>query len=321
MAVDYETLSKINPRLIYCENTAFGREGPLAKLGGYDIIVQALTGLMAGEAKMEGDVPSYIYPAIADYSTGIQMSNAICAALYAREKTGRGQRLDCTLLGTALAIQTTQFTWIDAWDDATLHPMLAEVQDAREKQLSFGEQLVIRGKYRPAAAGNIYYRVYQSSDGFVVIGALSDVLRRAVLKVTGLEDPRQRPDGTFDILMEGWDALGPPLVAKAEALFRTRTTNEWVEILSAENVPVGPVYFVEELFEHEQTKANNLVVEMEHPLLGHYRMIGPAFQMSETRLEVHEASPVLGADNDDTLRRAGLDDEKIAELRQQGIIR
>ena len=77
LGIDYDTLRKVSPEIIYCENTAFGRHGPLARRGGYDIVVQALTGLMAGEAKLEGDVPGYVYPAIADYATGIQMSNAI----------------------------------------------------------------------------------------------------------------------------------------------------------------------------------------------------------------------------------------------------
>ena len=116
LGIDYDTLSAINPKVIYCENTAFGRKGPLSKRGGYDIVVQALTGLMAGEGKMDGAVPTAAYPAPIDYATGIQMSNSICAALYYREKTGKGQRIDCTLLGTGLAMQTSQFTlwWLPA---------------------------------------------------------------------------------------------------------------------------------------------------------------------------------------------------------------
>ncbi|HMO54876.1 MAG TPA: CoA transferase, partial [Tepidiformaceae bacterium] len=94
LRIDYETLSAINPKIIYCENTAYGRNGPLARRGGYDLVVQAMTGLVAGEAKMQGDVPTFVYPAIADYSTGIQMTNSICAALYYREKSGKGQKID-----------------------------------------------------------------------------------------------------------------------------------------------------------------------------------------------------------------------------------
>lgn len=322
MGIDYDTLKAINPRIIYCENTAFGRQGPMAQLGGYDIVVQAMTGLMAGEAKMDGDVPTYIYPAIADYATGIQMSNAVCAALYAREKTGKGQRIDITLMGTAIAIQTSQFMYIDAFDAAITTPMMAEVKAAQANLKTFEEQLAVRAKYRPTVgAGNFYYRVYQTNNGFVVVGALSDSLRRAFLKVTGMNDPRMRPDGTFDLLMEGWPEMGPKYVAEAEALFKTKSTEEWMALFSADDIPVGPVHFVEELFDHPQTIANGLVQEFEHPLLGPYRNVGPAFQMSETPLEPKLSSPVLGADTDAVLRQAGLNDDQIADLRARGIIR
>jgi len=321
MGIDYETLSPLNPRLIYCENTAFGRSGPLSHLGGYDIVVQGLTGLMAGEAKMEGDVPAYIYPAVADYATGIQMSNAICAALYAREKTGRGQRLDCTLLGTALAMQTSQFTWIDAFDDGVLPAFLAEIEVARGEQKRFREQLEVHDKYRPRAAGNIYYRVYQTSDGFVIVGALSDVLRRGVVEATGLSDPRMRPDGTWDLAMQLPPEQAAGMVAAAERLFLSKTTGQWLEILGAKNVPCGPLHFVEELFEHEQTKANNLVTEMAHPLLGHFRMVGAPFQMSDTPLDPREPSPTLGEDTDAVLLEYGIDAARIATLREAGVIR
>jgi crotonobetainyl-CoA:carnitine CoA-transferase CaiB-like acyl-CoA transferase len=321
MGIDYETLSAINPRIIYCENTAFGRFGPLSHLGGYDIVVQSLTGLMAGEAKMEGNVPGYIYPAVADYATGIQMSNAICAALYAREKTGKGQRLDCTLLGTALAMQTSQFTWIDAFDDAIYPAMLGEIEGARAEQKRFPEQLAIHRKYRPAASGNVYYRVYQTLDGFVTVGALSDVLRNGMIAATGIADPRQQADGTWNLALVPPPEKAAEMVAAAETLFLTKTTADWIEILSAKNVPCGPLHFVEELFEHEQTAANGLVTEMEHPLLGHFRMVGAPFQMSETPLEPREPSPMLGEDTDAVLAEYGVSDERVAALRSAGVIR
>ncbi len=239
LRIDYDTLSAINPKLIYCENTAFGRKGPLAKRGGYDLIVQAMSGLMAGEAKMQGDVPTYIYPAVADYATGIQMTNAVSAALFARERTGKGQRIDCTLLGTALAMQTSQFTWIDAWDNDVLAPMLTSLKQARAEMKSFEEQLAVHAGFRPAPAGNIYYRVYQTSDGFIAVGALSMSLRIKVMAATGIKDPRFREDGTFDMMPEGWAERGPQLVAEAEALFRTKTTEEWGDILAENGVPGG----------------------------------------------------------------------------------
>ncbi len=321
LGIDYDTLKQINPKLIYCENTAFGRKGPLSKRGGYDIIVQALTGLMAGEAKMDGDVPTAAYPAPIDYATGIQMSNSICAALYYREKTGKGQRIDTTLLGTGLAMQTSQFTFIDAFDSENIPNMNAEVNQARQELKSFDEQLKIRAKYRPGAPGNVYYRVFQTKDGFIAIGALSHSLRKKVLEVTKLNDPRFREDGTFVLMPEGWETMGPKLVAEAEALYRTKTTEEWGKLFEDAGVPSGPVLFVEELFDHPQAIENGLVADIDHELLGHLRMVGPAFQMSESRLAPQGPSPVLGADNDEILLQAGLSAETISALREAGALR
>jgi crotonobetainyl-CoA:carnitine CoA-transferase CaiB-like acyl-CoA transferase len=321
LRIDYDTLRAINPKIIYCENTAFGRKGPLSHRGGYDLIVQAMSGLMAGEAKMLGDVPTYIYPAVADYATGIQMANSICAALFARERTGKGQRIDCTLLGTALAMQTTQFTWIDAWDNDNLPRMLANLHQARTEMKTFQEQVAVHHQYRPAAPGNIYYRVYQSKDGFIAIGALSMSLRVKVLKATGLVDPRFKEDGSFEMSPPGWEETGPKLVQAAETLLRTKTTEEWAEILEANGVPAGAVYFIEELFGHPQVTENGLETELEHELLGHLRMVGPPFQMSETPLAPQGPSPVLGADNERVLAEAGYSEEEIGRMRDTGVIR
>jgi crotonobetainyl-CoA:carnitine CoA-transferase CaiB-like acyl-CoA transferase len=321
LRIDYETLRQVNPGIIYCENTAFGRQGPLSRRGGYDIVVQALTGLMAGEAKMQGAVPTYVYPAIADYATGIQMANSICAALYAREKTGKGQRIDCTLMGTAIAMQTSQFTFIDAWDEGVIPPMLEGLREARLQKKSFLEQVAVHQQYRPAAAGNIYYRVYQTSDGFIAVGALSHALRLKVIAATGIHDPRFKSDGSFEVTPEGWDIDGPRLVAEAEALFLTRTTEEWGALLEQHGVPSGPLFFVEELFDHPQTRENGLVVDIEHELLGHLRMVGPPFQMSETPLKAQGPSPMLGADTDQVLETLGYSGSDIAALRESGAIR
>jgi crotonobetainyl-CoA:carnitine CoA-transferase CaiB-like acyl-CoA transferase len=320
LGIDYATLSAINPNLIYCENTAFGKKGPLAKRGGYDIVVQALTGLMAGEAKLDGDVPTYVYPAIGDYATGIQMSNAICAALFSREKTGKGQRIDCTLMGTAMAMQTSQFTWFDMFDEEVIPPMLNDLKQARADMKSFTEQVAVQKKYRPAAAGNIYYRVYQTSDGFIAVGALSMSLRIKVMAATGIKDPRVQPDGTFVMAPEGWETRGPELVKEAEALFRTKTTEEWAQIFEQHGVPAGALYFIEELFDHPQTVANGLQVHLEHPMLGGMKLVGPPFQMSETPLAAQFPSPRLGEHNDEVMAEAGLSSEKIEELRAAGVI-
>ncbi len=321
LGIDYETLSAINPRLIYCENTAFGRKGPLAHRGGYDLVVQSLTGLVAGESKMQGDVPTYVYPAIADYATGIQMSNSICAALYYREKTGKGQKIDCTLMGTAIAMQTSQFTWIDAWDNDVIPPMLVGIAQARSEQKTFLEQVEVHAKFRPAAAGNIYYRIYQTNDGFIAVGALSMALRIKFIAATGIVDRRFEPDGGFNMAPDGWEVDGPKLVTETEALFLTKKTEEWGKIFEKHGVPAGPLLFIEELFGHPQTLENGLEVEIDHPMLGHMRMVGPPFQMSVSKLAPQGPSPMLGQHTDEALTEAGYSEEEIAKMRESGAIR
>jgi len=321
MGIDYETLSAINPRLIYCENTAFGKKGPLAARPGYDIVVQSLTGLVAGEAKVQNGIPSYIYPAIGDYATGIQISNAICAALYYREKTGKGQRIDITLMGTCLAIQTSQFTFIDAFDTETIPPMLDRLHQAQAEMKSFEEQVAVHAGPRALTVGNIYYRIYQARDGFFAAGALSHPLRIKFLRATGLNDPRMKPDGSYDMMPEGWEEAGPRLVAEAEELFRSKTVAEWGDRFEEAGVPGGPLYFVEELFENEQILANGLVTELEHPLLGHLRMVAPPFQMTESPLAAQGPSPMLGEHTDAILGANGYSEQEIATLRESGAIR
>ena len=102
LGIDYSSLSQTNPRLIYCENTAFGTRGPQATLPGYDIIVKAMSGLMAAEGKTENGAPLHIFTPVVDVATGLAMAWAVCAALYARERTGIGRRIEASLLATAL---------------------------------------------------------------------------------------------------------------------------------------------------------------------------------------------------------------------------
>ena len=136
----------------------------------------------------------------------------------------------------------------------------------------------MRSQFRPSgAAANIYYRVFQTADGFLAVGALSQSLRLKVLAATGLKDPRFKEDGTFELMPEGVEEWGPKLVGEAEALFASKTTDEWVEIMEKNGVPAGPMYFVDELFEHPQTDANGPSSSMSiTSFLGHMRMVGPA---------------------------------------------
>lgn len=320
--IDYETLSAINPRLVYCENTAFGRQGPDSYRPGYDIIIQAMSGLMAAENKVLNGVPQVVSStAVADFATGIMMAYGITAALLAREKTGRGQKVEAALLGTALAVQTSAFTYIDAVDDAWLPTFLSDLEEARSRGATWEEMAAMRlGAMPTQAVGNIYYRTYKTKDSYLAVGCLSISLRRKLAGVLGIADPRlENPN--IDLTDESVRATLLKLVEEVESQFETHTTAEWLKILDGAGVPSGPVRFVQELFDDPQVQANDLVVDLEHPLAGHLKMVGPTLKMSDTPPEVKASSPPLGQDTEAILTGLGYTAEQIEELRGKGVTR
>ena len=321
LGIDYETLSAINPRIIYCDNTAFGRSGPHSYRPGYDLIIQAMTGLMAAEGKIQDGVPRLITStAVADYSTGIAIAWGVCAALFHRERTGEGQRIDTSLLGSALAVQTGGFMEVDAFDRERREEFLLVLNAMREAGASYQE---IDDQYQqmmnPFRRGNVYYRTYQAKDGALAVACLSDRLRKRVADVLGLDDPRFGPD--YDPFSEEAQTRGDELVAEAEALFREKTIEEWLQIWDSVGVPAGPVRFVQEMLNDEQVAANGLAVDLEHTLAGPVRMVGPMIQMSKTPLAARSASPALGEHTDAVLRESGYTESQIDALRANGVTR
>jgi formyl-CoA transferase len=167
VGIDYETLAALNPRLIYCENTAFGRQGPDSYRPGYDIIIQAMSGLMAAINKTLNGVPQVPALAAADFSTGITMAWSISAALYARERTGKGQKIEASLLASALAIQTGRFMSVEAYDSQWMPQFLDDLHAARERGATWDELVEIQTNARAltVSPGNVYYRTYKTADG------------------------------------------------------------------------------------------------------------------------------------------------------------
>lgn len=325
LGIDYATLSALNPRLIYAWNTAFGRRGPHAPRTGYDIVIQAMTGLMAGGGTTTDEgLPAPVGgTAVADFSTGLTLTWAICAALYARERTGLGQQVDTSMFGAVLSVLTSRIFTAEREDAAPRAALMEQVQAMRAEGRPYREVVetvtAAGGRAVPASA-NPYYRVYQTADDFLAVACLSQRLRQKFAAVVGLDDPRLT-GRSFEQRSEESRAIGRRLVQEAEAIFRTQTTAEWLARFGAAGIPAGPVRFAEELFDDEHVIANGLVVDLEHALAGPLRMVGPPVHMSGTPLRPQGASPVLGQHTDDVLRALGYDDTRIADLHARGIVR
>ncbi len=320
LGIDYATLSRDNPRLVYCDNTAFGRRGPYAHRPGYDLVAQAVTGLMSVEGRELDGVPLVNALPSADLATGIAIAWGICAALFSRERTGRGQRVDTTLMSSALSLQNTRFMSIEATDTDARHQALEKVRELRAGGGTYKEQLDVVHNVRPVV-GNIYYRCYKTADGFMAVGCLSTPLRKKLLGAIGMEDWRigKRPD-EVDPSDPAVQAYGKHLVEQAEAIFAGKPTDEWLRILDDAGVPAGPLKFTEELLEDAQVLENDFVTSVDHPLMGPVRMVGPMIQMSDTPLAAQGPSPTLGQHTDEVLRELGYDDARIDALRAAGVL-
>jgi len=320
LRIDYPTLKALRPDLVYVDNTAFGRRGPWAERPGYDIVVQGVSGLMAAEGKVDSEsgAPGVIVSvAIADYATGLAMAWGVCAALFHRERTGRGQLVESTLLQTAMAVQNSTVFDLPAADEA-VQLVMDDVGRLRAEGHGYRDLVAAysRGAWYKA---NIYYRGWETKDGAVAIGALSPPLREAVR--AALETDflgANAPDA--DLLDEAWLEQAEARVREIEAQVREKTTDEWLEIFERHGVPCGPVRFPQELLDDPQVEANEMLVELEHELSGPQRQVGPVLRMSDSPLAAQGPSPALGCDTEAILSEAGYDAAEVAALREAGAV-
>jgi len=320
LGIDYDTLRAIRPDLIYVDNTAFGRQGPWAQRPGYDIIAQAVSGLMASDGKLDdnGTAPVPVSAAVADYGTGIVIALGVCAALFHRQNTGEGQMVETTLLNTALAMQGSSVMQLPIADELPRAKM-AQVNQLRAQGAPYAQ---IQEAYKDRGvqgALNIYYRCYETRDGAVAIGALSASLWAKVREALetdflGFADPDLDPTDPEQF------AEATRRVRDIEAHVRSHSTEHWLKRFDQCGVPSGPINFAEELAEEPQVVANGMVVDLNHDLAGPQRQVGPLFKMSATPTAPQGSSPPLGRDTDEIVGSAGYADGEIADLRERGII-
>ena len=243
LGLDYDTLRAIRADLIYIDNTAFGRQGPWAQRPGYDIVAQAVTGLMALDGKLDdnGTAPSPVSSPVADYGTGIVIALGVCAALFHRQQTGEGQMVETTLLNTALAMQGSSVMQLPLADELPAAKM-ARISELRAEGAPYAELQEVYKDRGAQAALNIYYRCYETRDGAVAIGALSaslwakvrDALETGFL---GFADPNLDPTDPEQL------AQAVSSVRAVEAHVRSESTAYWLDRFEAHGVPSGPIRF------------------------------------------------------------------------------
>ena len=286
LGLGYEKLSKINPRLVYCSVTAFGSTGPYADRHGFDPLLQAMSGMM--HLQGFGGPPQYLRIAVNDYYTASIAAQAMITALFVRERTGRGQRVETSLLHGSLSFQS-------------------------------GNTVEYEGKptgFRPSPA----YRLYQAGDGewfFLACG--NQVIWVRLCKALGWDDLAHDPRFASWMKRNDNAAVLMPLL---EERFRSEPRDHWLTLLAEHDVPAAAVQTLTEFMANDPAvKHHNLVREYDHPELGRLRMLGQPVVFSDTPVRDPGRPPTLGEHTDAILRELGYDDAAVAELRTKGVLR
>lgn len=292
--LDHETLRAACPRLVYCSITGFGQTGPYAERPGYDLLIQAMGGVMSitGPADRE---PTKVGVAISDIMTGMYAGVAILAALRSRDATGLGQHLD-------LALLDCQVAWL---------------ANQGQRYLLSGEVARRRGNAHPDV---VPYQVFATADGHVIIGVGNDRQFASLCEFAGKDELKDDPRfATNDARVRNREALIPIV----EALAASRTTAEWLQGLAARKVPCGPVNDIDQVFADPQVKHRQMTVDLPHPLAGggSVRLIASPMRFSETPVSYRRAPPVNGEHTVEVLRELlELGDDAIGELAAGGVI-
>jgi formyl-CoA transferase/CoA:oxalate CoA-transferase len=286
-----ETLMERFPRLVYCGISGFGADGPYAGRAGFDQIAQGMSGFMSLTGTPESG-PTRAGIAISDLLGGIFAAHGIQLALLARERTGRGQIVNTSLLEATIGI------------------------------LSWGAGMYFESGRAPGPAGQHHplsspYGRFRARDGYLNIASGSDAmwgrLARALDRPDWLEDPRFR--GHVD-RVKSRDAL----TAELESVLGENSVEHWVDRINAAGVPCGPVLDIEQVFEDPQVLARRMLVELPHPEVGTYRTTGLPVKLSHTPGAITRRPPLLGEHTDEVLAEAGYGPGEIASLRESEIV-
>ena len=290
--LDYESIRKENPRIIYVSITGFGQTGPYKDRPGYDFIIQGMCGVMSVTGEPDGE-PMKVGVAWTDVITGLFASNAILAALIERERSGMGQYIDVSLLDSAVAAMVNQAS----------NYLISGVPPRR---------------YGNAHPNIVPYQAFKTKDSYMILAVGNDSQFKKFCEVAGREDLAENPEfSTNPSRVKNRDKLIPII----KEIMLTRTTAEWCEALIKAKVPCGPIYNMKEVFDDPHVQTREMVVKMKHPTAGEIPLVGTPLKFSRTKVQFRLHPPLLGEHTDEVLHKLlGFNEKTLKVYHEKGII-
>jgi formyl-CoA transferase len=288
LGIDYPQLRQINSRLIYAGLTGYGDKGALSERGGFDQVLQCLSGMAVFQGG-GADSPQLVLGSVLDYFTSALLAYGVAAALFQRERSGTGQYLSLSLLRSALTIQAGRFVWAD----------------------SEGREVA-----RDSGAGGLT-GIHPTKSGALYISVHSNHFFAALCKLIGRSELAGDPRCAT---MRSRAAHANELVPEVRAALTARTALEWEEIFG-EDVPCAAVRPIEDMFDHAQVLAEELVTTLDHPVVGRYRTMTKPIKFLDTPGPTSTASPTFGQHSDEILSAYGYSAAEIASFRKRGLVR
>ena len=292
LGADYETLKKYREDIICCSISSYGHTGPYKDYPGFDLVIQALSGMMSYTGE-PGRVPVRMGAPMGDLAGSMFAVFAICAALLRRERTGEGGAFDISLLDSLISMHTyvAEYFWLG-------------------KQLP---QLIGSGHMSV-----VPYRAYRTKDGFLVIAVFVEKFWQKLCDALGV--PELGDDERYDTAAKRLKRRNE-VDSILEEHFLHKTTEEWIGILNGAGVPAAPVLTLDKVFEHPQVLERRMVVEVEHPKVGKFKMLGNPVKEKGAYEERLEPPPLLGEHTEEVLKGIlNLSDEEIGSLREDGVL-
>lgn len=291
LGLGYKVIKEINPRLVYAAISGFGQSGPYSGKPAYDLIIQAMGGIMSLTAH-PGGMPTRVGSSVSDITAGMFGAIGILAALRAREVTGRGQMVDISMLDCQVAL----------------------LENAIARYGATGKAPQPTGNRHPAITP---FQAFPTKDYYVICAAGNDKLWEEFCRAVGREDLVRDPRfATNRLRTENIKQLEAILFD----IFSQKTTAEWIGVMEAAGIPCGPIYSIGQVVNDPQVKAREMVVEIDHPVAGKQLIHGVPVKLSDTPGGIRQPAPTLGQHTVEVLQRFGFSDQEITRLAREGAI-